>query len=305
VGNQTPSQRDFRSPPPSPDAAIAWVAAGQYGLVTVAQLRAAGLGRNAITLRVKQGRLHRLAQGVYAVGHTALSQEARWLAAVFTAGPGAVLSHFACGKHYEVYHYRVSLIDVVVPTRRRPTTSARLHRCAHLDPRDVTVYKGIPVTTIPRLLVDLSDEVTKWELANVIHEAEFHDLLDLASVYQARERANGRHHLERLDQAIAMHLAGSAGARSRVELRFLATLEQRGLPEPLVNTPLYGYEVDCHWPGLSLAIELDGPHHRRRRTKTEDAKKEAAWRAGDFEVLRFRQTELRAATEAVAARARR
>jgi hypothetical protein len=241
---------------------------------------------------------------VYAVGHTALSQEARWLAEVLIAGEGAALSHFACGKLYKVYHYRVPVIDVVVPARRRPATNARIHRCEHLDPRDVSVYKGIPVTTIPRLLVDLSDEVTKWELANVIHEAEFQDLLNLAAVYQARERANGRRHLKRLDQAIAMHLDGSAGARSRGELRFLAALERRGLPEPRVNMPLNGYEVDCHWPDFALAIEIDGPHHRRRRTKAEDAKKEAAWRAGGFEVLRFREDELRAATEAVAARAR-
>ena len=71
-----------------------------------------------------------------------------------------------------------------------------------------------------------------------------------------------------------------------------------------MNTPLNGYEVDFHWPDLALAIEIDGPGHRRRRTKHEDANKEAAWRAGGFEVLRFSEDELRAATEAVAARAR-
>ena len=226
------------------------------------------------------------------------------MAAVLAAGPGAALSHFACGKHYAVYHYRVPRIDVVAPKRHRADPPVRAHWARNLDPRDITVYRGIPATTIPRLLVDLSDEVTKWELANVIHEAEFHDLLNLAAVYQARERANGRRHLRRLDQAIAMHLAGSAGARSRGELKLLAALERRGLPEPVVNTPLHGYEVDCHWPDFALAIELDGPHHRRRRTKTEDANKEAAWRAGGFDVLRFNEAELRAATDAVTARAR-
>jgi len=299
VGNQTPSPRDFRSP----DARIARLAGCQYGIVTVAQLRAAGLGKNAITLRVKQGRLHRVGQGVYAVGHVALAQEGRWLAEVFIAGEGAALSHLACAKHWEVWRYWVFLIDVVVPQRRRAKTNARVHRC-NLDPRDVTTHKGIPVTTIPRLLVDLTDTLTKWEIANVMHEAEFRNRLNLDEVQAARIRAAGRRHITRLDDAIAIHLDGSAGARSRGELRFLAALEQRGLPEPRVNTPLNGYEVDCHWLDLSLAIEIDGPHHRRRRTKAEDANKEAAWRAGGFEVLRFRETELRAATEAVAARVR-
>ena len=99
-------------------------------------------------------------------------------------------------------------------------------------------------------------------------------------------------------------MSGSAGARSRNELKFLALVEQRRLPEPVVNTPLSGYEIDFHWPDRAFPIELDGPPHRRTRTKAEDAKKEAAWRAGGFEVLRFREDELRAATEAVAARAR-
>ena len=69
-----------------------------------------------------------------------------------------------------------------------------------------------------------------------------------------------------------------------------------------MNTPLCGHEVDFHWPQARLAIELDGPGHRRRRTRNEDADKEAAWRAGGFEVLRYPESELRAATQSVAAR---
>ena len=281
---------------------VARVAARQYGIVTVAQLHAAGLDASAIKRRVKNGRLHRVGHGVYAVGHAGLSEEAQWLAEVFVAGAGAALSHFACGKLWQVYRYRVPRIDVVVPARRRPKSKARIHRCSNLDPSDVSVHKGIPVTTIPRLLVDLTDEVTKWELANVVHEAAFRDRFDLAATRRARRRANGRHHIKRLDEAIAMHLAGSAGARSRGELRFLAALEQQRLAEPLVNTPLHGYEVDFHWPEVQLAIELDGPHHRRTRTKVEDAKKTAAWRSGGFEVLRFGEDDIRAAMVAVARR---
>jgi very-short-patch-repair endonuclease/predicted transcriptional regulator of viral defense system len=283
---------------------VARIAARQYGIVTVEQLRAAGLGRNAVTYRVKQGRLFRVGHGVYAVGHTALAAEAQWLAAVLVAGEGAALSHVACAKHWELWRYRVSVIDVVVRVRRRPRTRARLHRC-RLDPRDVTVHKGIRVTTVARLLVDLTDELSKWELANVMHEAEFRGRLDLGEVRAARARASGRRRITTLDDALAMHLAGSAGARSRGELWVLQALARRRLPEPLVNTPLNGYEVDLHWPGLGLAIEVDGPGHRRARTRTEDGHKTAAWRAGGFEVLRVREDELGAAADAVAERVNR
>lgn len=55
-------------------------------MVSVWQLNAVGLGRNAVTIRVAAGRLHRLHQGIYAVGHSALSNEARWMAAVLACG---------------------------------------------------------------------------------------------------------------------------------------------------------------------------------------------------------------------------
>ena len=192
----------------------------------------------------------------------------------------------------------------MVARRHLAKPPVRAHWARTLHPHDVTVHKGIPTTTIARLLVDLTDELTKWEIANVIHEAEFRDIFSFHATRAARKRANGRRNVKRLDQALALRASGSAGARSRNELRFLALLEQSGLPEPVVNTPLNGYEVDFHWPDRAFAIELDGPPHRRTRTQREDRKKEAAWRAGGFEVLRFTETELRAATDAVAARAR-
>ena len=138
---------------------IARLAARQHGLVTLAQLLAAGLDKSAIARRVRAGQLHRVYRGVYAVGHAGLSREGRFLAAVLGAGKGAALSHLAAAELWEVRRYRASLIDVVVPTRRR-ADGVRVHETRTLHPRDVTTYKGIPVTTIARTLVDLSDVLT-------------------------------------------------------------------------------------------------------------------------------------------------
>ena len=136
----------------------------------------------------------------------------------------------------------------------------------------------------------------------MIHEAAFRGRHSTPATRDAMRRANGRRHRKRLEQAIALHESGSAGTRSKDELRLLIALDRAGLPEPNVNTHLAGHEVDFHWPRLKLALELDGPGHDRERTKQEDARKEAAWRADGFEVLRFKETQLRAATHAVAAR---
>jgi very-short-patch-repair endonuclease len=266
---------------------VAWIAARQYGIVTTAQLNAAGLDGAAIGRRVRRRRLHRIARGVYAVGHTALPREGQFLTAVLGSGDGAALSHEGCAEHWQVRRYRAARIDVVVPSERRGPAGVRVHRSRNLHPDDVTVHRGIPVTTIARLVVDLTDRLTSWEITNVIHEAAFRDLFDLDQTLAAIERGNGRK-VRAAKKAVQLHLDGSAGARSKNELKVLIALERNRLPEPRVNCDLNGHEVDFHWPSLKLAIEYDGSGHDRTRTQQEDARKEAQWRAAGFELIRAR-----------------
>jgi cbb3-type cytochrome oxidase subunit 1 len=53
------------------------IAARQHGVVKSSQL---GLGKATIAEWVRAGRLHPLYRGVYAYGHTALSQKGKWMA---------------------------------------------------------------------------------------------------------------------------------------------------------------------------------------------------------------------------------
>ena len=61
----------------------------------------------------------------------------------------------------------------------------RVHHCRHLDPRDVTVRNGIPVTTVARTIVDLAEIETVERLTNVMYEAAYLGLLDLDEVARA------------------------------------------------------------------------------------------------------------------------
>jgi Transcriptional regulator, AbiEi antitoxin/Protein of unknown function (DUF559) len=278
-----PRQATITGHTPSIDEVVARLAARQHGLVTRAQLIAAGLDHKAIERRLAQGRLHRVRRGVYAVGHTGLSREGHFLAAVLWAGEEALLSHLAAAELRKVSRYRTSLIDVVAPKRRMADEGVRLHRTRGLHWRDVTTHKGIPVTSIPRTLVDLADVLTPHQLANVIHEAAFKGLFSEPATRDAMHRANGRHNLHTLDKALALNAGGSAGTKSRNEDAFLSML--KNLPEPLVNTRLNGEEVDFHWPEHKLAIEVDGPHHGRPRTQHDDARKQAIWQQAGYEVV--------------------
>jgi len=102
-------------------------------------------------------------------------------------------------------------------------------------------------------------------------------------------RANGRHNLHVLDRAIEVYRAGSAGARSGNEVRFL----QLDLQESLVNTRLLGYEGDFLWPDARLNVEIDGVQHNTQAAKREVAIRDRILTAAGYTVLRFPEWTLR------------
>jgi hypothetical protein len=206
---------------------------------------------------------------------------------VVMAGEGAALSHLAAAELWRIWRRKVTGIDVVTPHQRSSRPGLRIHRCRRLDPRDVTVWRDIPVTTVARTLVDLTDELDEHQLANVIHEAAFRKRFDEQATRAARQRANGRRHLDRLDAALDAHAQGSAGTRSVLEDDFLALVNDAGLPKPVVNTKVNGIEVDFHWPDQRLCVEIDGPGHTRPRTNREDEARDADLGEAGHEVLRF------------------
>lgn len=157
---------------PSADQAIARLAEHQHGLITTAQLARIGLDTAAVSKRARAGRLQRRYRGVYSVGP--LSREGELMAAVLAAGPGALLSHWAAAELLGLTPYRASLIDVIVPRKRRSPPGTRYRR-ASIHWRDVTDRKGIPVTSVARLLVDLTDAVhVPHEITAVIRQAAYH-----------------------------------------------------------------------------------------------------------------------------------
>jgi very-short-patch-repair endonuclease len=263
------------------------VAAAQHDLITTEQLRACGLTDSAISKRVARGALHRRFRGVYSLGPASLSLDARWLAAVLAAGPGSVLCRGSAAQLHAVSRFRPLLIAVFSP-RVRILDGVKIHRYRCLDPRDVTTERGIPVTTVHRTIVDLADELSPHELANVIHEAAFLGRWVEAAVRDCAARLTGRQNFDVLEQAIALYKSGSAGTKSRAELALV--LKAADLPEFHHNVHVEDIEVDFHFPELRLVLEIDGSGHGRPSTRREDKLKERVLTTAGYEVLRFPDT---------------
>ncbi len=242
--------------------------------------------------------MDRIYRGVYAVGHIQRTREASWIAAVMACSPGAVLSHLDAAALWGIYEgpgtTRESRGPIHVTTiarsaRRLP--GIKVHRARRLDPADVTVKDGIPVTTVARTLVDLTDVLTTDRLLRAIREAEYLKLLDLDTLIAAVQRANGRRRLAVLKEAIARHRPGQI-VRDELEHRFLELVHAAGLPQPDTNvkvkTKRRTYEVDCLWRSEGVAVELDGRAAHARATAFEsDRARDAALSAIGLRPLRF------------------
>jgi hypothetical protein len=126
------------------------------------------------------------------------------MAAVLAAGEGAVLSDSPAAALWKTSRFQAPIPHVLVPRRHRPIEGIVLHSYRHLDPLDVILYRGIPVTTVARMLVDLSDVLTAHQLANIIYEAAYRRRFDVAATRRAMQRANGRRNLRVLDRAIEL-----------------------------------------------------------------------------------------------------
>ena len=276
-----PQVAKTQAPPCLPlNAQLAKLAARQHGVLTARQL---GMTSGAITKRVRAGTLHRVHRGVYAVGHARLSEKGAFSAAVLAAGKGAALCGLSAAVYWKAWRRKVDEIHVLVPRHHRPHPGFHVHTTRHIHPSDIIEHDGITVTTMARTLVDLTDTLTTHQLANVIHEAAFHNRFNRHATLAALARANGRRNLKRLAQALKQE---GPGTRSDLEDRFL---ELAG-GEPRVNPTIEGLEVDFAYD--NLVIEIDGPGHLRPRTQREDRARDAILQAAGYSVLRLTPDDL-------------
>ena len=283
--------RKYGSVPP--DRRIADLARRQHGVVSRAQLVTLGLSVAQIEGRVRRGRLHRVHQGVYAVGHLSLTRKGRFAAAVLACGDGAALSHFSAAVLWEMLQDRNWPIHVTSP-RNRKVAGLIVHR-APLQAERVRLH-GITVTTPGRTLVDLADVAPRRLLERAIDEAEYLRLDRTGLVPRHGRRGQGL-----LASVLAVHTPGSTRTRSEMEEMFLELCGEHGIPRPDVNVQLEGYECDFVWPRQGLVVETDGgAAHGTRNARERDRVKDARLVVAGWRVIRITYVRLLNEPDAVA-----
>jgi very-short-patch-repair endonuclease len=249
----------------TPDLTMARIASRQHGVIAFRQLEAIGMTKSGVTRRVRAGRLHRLHQGVYAVGHAQPAQTGWWMAAVLAYGTGAVLSHRSAAVLWGLLRNRPGLIDITVPSHagKRKRNGIRLHRSKTLTPAATTRRHGIPVTKPARTIADLRGCVSEKELRRAARQAN----------------------------VLGLHLGPAVRpdrTKSDLELAFLGLCRRYDIPMPEVNTKIDGIEADFLWRDRRLVVETDGYiYHRGDVAFQDDHHRNLQFRLRGYEVLRL------------------
>ncbi|HKO37371.1 MAG TPA: hypothetical protein VJU14_03280 [Solirubrobacterales bacterium] len=169
----------------------------------------------------------------------------------------AVASHGSAAYLWGIYRYAPGTVDVTAPIRRRAKRSFRVHFSSILAVEDRAEREGIPVTSVPRTLLDLAIRSRPEQLDRLLERTEELDLLDVHVVEALLDRAGGHRGRGRLRRALALYQPDPAFTRSRFEKRFRRLVRAAGLPDPSMNFNVAGYELDAYWPELRFAVELD------------------------------------------------
>lgn len=240
-----------------PHTALAQLAASQHGVVSQRQLAKLGYSEGGVARAAHAGRLHRLHRGVFAVGHPAVSQHGRCLAAVLACGEGALLSHKSAAWLWGLHPGAPQLPEVTVPARGHNRRGLWIHHSTILEEEDVAGYEKVPVTAVPRTLLDLSARLKERQVESLVEKAERRGLLDLGAIDSLLKRSGRHAGRKRLRQALAIYRDPST-TRARTERAFVNIVKGAGLPRPSINTFVAGHEIDAYWEHERFAVELDG-----------------------------------------------
>lgn len=132
------------------------VAEGQAGYFTAKQAQGAGFSWDRLSANVRSGRFLRAAHGVYRLNHFPGSPFEDLFVAWLRAGPGAVISHESALAVYELSDVLPGEVHLIVPrTASRRRRGLRQHT-QRLEPQEIRIRNGLPVTTVERTLVDVS-----------------------------------------------------------------------------------------------------------------------------------------------------
>jgi hypothetical protein len=185
--------------------------------------------------------------------------------------PNGVASHETAAELNMIPRVRRGLAVVSVHSRTTHESPGVIIRRTHdLTDEHVTTIEGIPVTSVPRTVVDLAARLSHAHLADVVEDllaAGRLDTCNLASIVHEVAR-RGRPGSAALREVIAEYVDGEPIQQSVMERRGRRLLTQAGLPRSVHEFAMpwsRSRRFDDAYPDHRVAIEWDSRRWHMRR----------------------------------------
>jgi len=170
-------------------------------------------------------------------------------------------------------------------TKNRKPRGLKTRRVRHIDRRDGTKHRGIPVTTVPLTLVHLAAELEPEDLARACHEAGVKYRIaprHVKAVLKRMPNAKGATTLKAIMSGDVKVL------RSKLENRFMVVLIGWAFPRPDPNRIVDGRYADCRWKDKQVIVELVSfKFHNSRHAWDNDYERECEAYARDDAFRRY------------------
>jgi very-short-patch-repair endonuclease len=178
------------------------------------------------------------------------------------------------------------------------------HRAA-LPDDERTVVEGIPVTTVPRTILDMAAVAPRRQVERTLNEVEVQGLTDPLSIPDLLARYPGRRGTGLVRELLDEGVDGGVTGNDFEEL-FVSLLDSYGLPRPRFNADISVtgrfFSVDCLWQRQRLIVELDGRAvHATRRSFESDRERDRLLVVDGWRVMRVTWHQLRDRAPAIAA----
>jgi Transcriptional regulator, AbiEi antitoxin len=263
----------------------------QEGVLSAAQLVAAGMSREALSSLIRAGHWQRLQHGVYATLSGPVPRAAMLWAAVLSAGDGAMLSHQTAAELAGLTDKPERLIHVTVPSGRRVTQIPGI--VIHYSDRAEEARHPVPwppQTLIEETVLDLAvtgatlDDAVAWVTRALGRKLTNQDQLRRAMTQRRRMRWRTE---------LAELLSPDAeGLHSILEVRYHRDVEQpHGLP---AGTRQAQFAVgsrrafrDRFYPEYLTVVELDGRATHTIDKRWDDIRRDNATSATGILTLRY------------------
>lgn len=262
------------------------------GVLSREDLLACELSAQASRRWVRTGKLDEIFPGAFVLPGVPRSWKQKLMCALTWAGPEAKASHRSAAALIGLDGFPEGVIEITMPSKRKPVEGIITHRVERISPHDVTKVGPIRTSTPARILLDLG-AVSSFDAVECALEDALRRKLTTLPALRWELRTQGRRGVKgtaTLKRLVQTRPRGYVATESRLELKIDRVLRSISLPfyarQHVIATRLGERRPDFAFPEYNFAIEADSyAHHSGRRAWERDKQRDRALRAAGWDIL--------------------